>query len=118
MQASAGRGGRRGAWEFAAPQAETRCAAPPPALALCSKLCLAPGLLPGPFPLKPFCVCRVPAAIPSLLVGRSEQCSKQSATVVLASLSHSAREVFRLVAEAQLDAGAGDKGEAGGAGRR
>ncbi|KAL4449034.1 hypothetical protein ABPG77_007751 [Micractinium sp. CCAP 211/92] len=49
------------------------------------------------------------AAIPSLLVGRSEQCSKQSATVVLASLSHSAREVFRLVAEAQLDP-AGDRG--------
>jgi len=44
-------------------------------------------------------------------VGRREQCSKQSATVVLASLSHSAREVFRLVADAQLDA-AGEKGEA------
>lgn len=43
------------------------------------------------------------AAIPSLLVGRSEQCSKQSATVVLASLSHSAREVFRLIAETQID---------------
>lgn len=50
-----------------------------------------------------------PAAIPSLLVGRSEQCSKQSATVVLASLSRSAREVFRLVAEGQLDPTA-DKG--------
>ncbi len=60
---------------------------------------------PHPFPSP------VPAAIPSLLVGRSEQCSKQSATVVLASLSHSAREVFRLVAEAQLDP-AGDRGEA------
>jgi origin recognition complex subunit 2 len=43
------------------------------------------------------------AAIPSLLVGRGEQCSKQSATVVLASLSHSAREVFRLIAETQID---------------
>lgn len=50
------------------------------------------------------------AAIPSLLVGRSEQCSKQSATVVLASLSHSAREVFRLIADAQLDASAGEQG--------
>jgi hypothetical protein len=50
------------------------------------------------------------AAIPSLLVGRSEQCSKQSATVVLASLSRSAREVFRLVADAQLDP-SGEQGE-------
>ena len=36
-------------------------------------------------------------------MGRSEQCSKQSATVVLASLSRTAREVFRLIADAQLD---------------
>lgn len=43
------------------------------------------------------------AAIPSLLVERSEAASKQSATVVLASLSHSAREVFRRIAEAQLE---------------
>ncbi len=50
------------------------------------------------------------AAIPSLLVGRSEQCSKQSATVVLASLSHSAREVFRLIAETQMDP-AGEQGQ-------
>ncbi|KAL4854768.1 DNA polymerase iota [Chlorella vulgaris] len=43
------------------------------------------------------------AGIPSMLMGRSEQCSKQSATVVLSSLSPSAREVFRLIAESQLD---------------
>ncbi|PSC69977.1 Origin recognition complex subunit 2 [Micractinium conductrix] len=49
------------------------------------------------------------AAIPSMLVGRSEQCSKESATVVLASLSASAREVFKLVAHAQLDP-EGEKG--------
>jgi hypothetical protein len=50
-----------------------------------------------------------------MLMGRSEQCSKQSATVVLSSLSPSAREVFRLIAESQLDlaasAAAADLGE-------
>jgi len=48
------------------------------------------------------------AAVPSLLVGRKEACTQQSALVVLSSLSHTAREVFRLIADAQLDpSGAG-----------
>jgi hypothetical protein len=47
-----------------------------------------------------------------MLMGRGEQCSKQSATVVLASLSHSAREVFKLIAGAQLDP-LGEQGESG-----
>ena len=61
---------------------------------------------PPPLPLRS----ATPAAIPSMLMGRGEQCSKQSATVVLASLSHSAREVFKLIAGAQLDH-SGEQGE-------
>ena len=49
------------------------------------------------------------AAVPSLLVGRGEEACRAGATVVLASLSHNAREVFRLIADAQAEAG----GEAG-----
>ena len=38
-----------------------------------------------------------------------EECTRESAAVVLSSLSHNAREVFRVVADAQLDPG-GAKG--------
>lgn len=50
------------------------------------------------------------AAVPALLVGGREEGSKQSAGVVLASLSHNAREVFRLIADQQLDPSSSDPG--------
>ena len=56
------------------------------------------------------------AAVPSLLVGRGDEASRHSARVVLASLSASAREVWRLLAEQQLDPAAEEQGE--GSGRR
>lgn len=43
------------------------------------------------------------AALPSLLVGRKEACTQQSALVVLSSLASTARQVFRLIAMSQLD---------------
>lgn len=51
----------------------------------------------------------VHAAIAPLLVGRREEEAKKGALVVLASLSHNAREVFRLLSEQQL----GPDGEQG-----
>ena len=45
----------------------------------------------------------VSAAVPSLLVGRKEACTQQSALVVLSSLANTARQVFRLIASTQLD---------------
>ena len=41
--------------------------------------------------------------IPSLLLARTEEKNKHSATVVLATLQHTAREVFRLIADLQMD---------------
>ncbi|KAL6767926.1 ORC2 [Auxenochlorella protothecoides x Auxenochlorella symbiontica] len=51
----------------------------------------------------------VHAAIAPLLVGRREEEAKKGALVVLASLSHNAREVFRLLSKQQL----GPDGEQG-----
>lgn len=51
----------------------------------------------------------IAAAVPSLLLWKGEACTKQSALVVLSSLSHTAREVFRHIVDAQLDPG-GDGG--------
>ena len=45
----------------------------------------------------------VAAAVPSLLVGNKEACTQQSALIVLSSLSNTAKDVFKLVVEAQLD---------------
>ncbi|GAB4819936.1 hypothetical protein N2152v2_006982 [Parachlorella kessleri] len=49
------------------------------------------------------------ARLPLLLAGKSESSSKESASVVLSTLSHNAREVFRLIADQQLEVA----GEAG-----
>jgi hypothetical protein len=49
------------------------------------------------------------AAVPALLVGRREECSRQAAAVVLASLSRNAREVFKVLAEGQ---GRNEEGQA------
>eukprot|EP00890_Picochlorum_soloecismus_P002208 jgi/Picsp_1/2989/NSC_01212-R1_origin recognition complex subunit 2 len=42
------------------------------------------------------------SAMPSLFLGRKEACTQESALVVLSSLSNNAREVFRCIADAQL----------------
>ena len=44
------------------------------------------------------------SSLPSLFLGRKEACTQESAAVVLSSLSNNAREVFRCIADAQLDA--------------
>lgn len=54
--------------------------------------------------------------IPSMLLARTEEKNKHSATVVLATLQHTAREVFRLIADLQMDPSTRDNNNNNGGG--